>query len=119
MPLPVLHMSCCPSNQGVLSENILQKLRNKFPPQTVLANMNLIFNTQRHLRLPNGLDESRVGEVERAGNLLRRKPLVDPLLPQVRIRLVVLEVVECGQTLKCDKNYFKIIRLPAGTACQG
>ena len=31
----VPQLPCCPSKQGELSENILQNLRNKLPPQTV------------------------------------------------------------------------------------
>ena len=33
---PVLQLPCCPSKQGKLSENILQNLRNKWPPHLVL-----------------------------------------------------------------------------------
>ena len=43
-----------------------------------------------HLRLPDGLDEFGVREVEGAGDLLGGEPGVDPLLPQVRVSLVVL-----------------------------
>ena len=32
----VLQLPCCPSNQGEHSENILQNLRNKWPPHLVL-----------------------------------------------------------------------------------
>ena len=42
------------------------------------------------LRLPDGLDESRVGQVERRGEVGVREARVPPLLPQVRVRLVVL-----------------------------
>ena len=33
----VLQLPCCPRKQGKLSENILQNLRNKLPPQTVVT----------------------------------------------------------------------------------
>ena len=44
-----------------------------------------------NLRLPDGLDQFWVREVERAGDLLGGEPGVDPLLPQVRVSLVVLQ----------------------------
>ena len=43
-----------------------------------------------HLRLPDGLDEAGVGQVERRGEVGVREAGVPPLLPEVSVRLVVL-----------------------------
>ena len=42
-----LQLSCCPSKQGKLSENILQNIQNKLPPQTVVQ------LTSKHTTLMN------------------------------------------------------------------
>ena len=44
-----------------------------------------------YLWLPYGLDQFGICEVEGAGDLLGGEPGVDPLLPQVRVSLVVLQ----------------------------
>ena len=43
-----------------------------------------------HLRLPDGFDEARVGQVQRRGEVGVRQSRVPPLLPQVSVSLVVL-----------------------------
>ena len=48
---------------------------------------------EEHLRLPNGLDQERVGQVHGRGPVLVGQPRVPPLLPQVRVCDVVLKWV--------------------------